>query len=301
MTDYIVSYNPPQRTVWKRNCLRNPVSQLFYSFSYNLEIYFLIVNLKLNDFLFVMNLCTLMTIKIFGTPAILAKEFAKDFKKICEEFISKNGNVNIALSGGNTPKLFFEVLSKEYLDKLDWSKISFYWVDERCVPAESNDSNYGEAERILFRNISSKKNIYPLNGDKDPENEAIRYSDLIKKNLRAKNNLPVFGLILLGMGEDGHTASIFPDQMNLLTSKKVSEVALQPGSGQKRITLTGRVINNADRIIFLVTGEGKAEVVKEILNKEKNCNKYPAAHISPGNGQLDWYLDSKAAGLIRQT
>ncbi len=95
--------------------------------------------------------------KIFGKPLELAEEFAQDFKNICEEFISKNGTINIALSGGNTPKLFFEVLSKEYLNKLDWSKINFYWVDERCVPVESNESNYGEAERILFRNISSKK------------------------------------------------------------------------------------------------------------------------------------------------
>lgn len=239
--------------------------------------------------------------KIFGTPLELAEEFAQDFKNICEEFISKNGTINIALSGGNTPKLFFEVLSKEYLNKLDWSKINFYWVDERCVPVESNESNYGEAERILFRNISSKKNIYHINGASDAENEAVRYSDLIKKNLPAKNNFPVFDLILLGVGLDGHTASIFPDQMSLLSSEKICVVATQPVSGQKRITLTGRVINNAKRLVFLVPGKGKAEVVKEILNKENGYKKYPAAHISPINGQLEWYLDFEAAGLIRQT
>jgi len=240
-----------------------------------------------------------MTIKIFDTPAILAKELAKEFEKICEEFISNNRTVNIALSGGNTPKLFFKILSEEYLDKLDWSKINFYWVDERCVPAESNESNYGEAGRILFGNISSKKNIHPVNGENDPENEAIRYSDLLKKNLPSKNDFPVFDLTLLGMGEDGHTASIFPDQMNLLTSEKICEMAVHPLSGQKRITLTGRVINNTKRIIFLVAGKGKAEVMKEILNKEKNYEKYPAAHISPVNGQLEWYLDSGAAGFIK--
>jgi len=236
--------------------------------------------------------------KIFETPFELAEQFAEDFEKSCEESISKNGSVNIALSGGNTPKLFFEVLSKKYLNKFDWNIMSFYWVDERCVPAESAESNFGEAERILFSNISTKKNIHLINGANNPENEAVRYSDWIKKNLPAKNNFPVFDLLLLGMGEDGHTASIFPDQMNLMNSKKVCEVAIHPVSGQKRITLTGRVINNATRIFFLVTGKGKAEVVKGIFNKENDYKKYPAAHISPNNGQLEWYFDSEAAGLL---
>ncbi|MEO6693970.1 MAG: 6-phosphogluconolactonase [Ignavibacteria bacterium] len=239
-----------------------------------------------------------MNKKIFGSSEKLAEAFAEVFEKICDEYILKIGIVNIALSGGTTPKLFFEILSKKYIDKLDWSKINFYWADERCVPPESDESNHGEADRILFSKIHSKKNVYPVNGNNDPVNEAVRYSELLEKNLPFKNNFPRFDIILLGMGEDGHIASIFPDQMNLLTSEKICEVAVHPVSQQKRITLTGIVIKNPDRIFFLVTGRSKAEVVKEILKKKNIFEKYPASHITPTHGKSEWYLDSEAADLL---
>lgn len=240
-----------------------------------------------------------MNTEIFETPEKLAKQFAKDFYEICEENISKYGFVNTALSGGSTPKLFFQILADEYIDKLDWDKINFYWVDERCVPAESIESNFGEAHRILFQKISSPKNIYPVNGSNIPEDEAESYSELLKNNLPMKNNFPLFDIIVLGMGEDGHTASIFPDQMNLLTSEKICAVTIHPVSKQKRITLTGKVINNSKRIFFLVTGKSKKEVSKQILNKEDHFEKYPAAHISQSQGKLDWYLDNEAAGFLK--
>ena len=236
---------------------------------------------------------------IFETPLILAKAFAAEFKKITDEFISANGNINIALSGGKTPKLLFSVLAEEYPDNILWSKVNFYWADERCVPPESSESNYGEADRILFRKINLYENVHRIIGENDPSAEAERYSALLKQNLPFENDLPKFDLMLLGMGEDGHTASIFPDRMDLLKSEKYCETAVHPASNQKRITLTGKVINNSDRIYFLVTGKNKEHVVKIISERKEDSLIYPAGNIKQKNGDVNWFLDQDAAGLIR--
>ena len=240
------------------------------------------------------------SLKIFETPLILAEAFAKEFKIICDEFILKNGFVNVALSGGNTPKLLFEILAKNYISSIDWKRINFYWVDERCVNAESNESNYGETERILFSKINIQNNIHRITGENDPEEEALRYSGLLKSNLPEINNFPKFDLVLLGMGDDGHTASIFPDQLNLLESDKICEVAVHPSSGQKRITLTGKVINNSEKIIFLITGKSKAEVIKDIFENKNESDRFPAAHIKSTDGEVIWYLDEEAGSLLNQ-
>ncbi|MBK6537493.1 MAG: 6-phosphogluconolactonase [Ignavibacteria bacterium] len=236
---------------------------------------------------------------IFETPVILAKAFAAEFKKITDEFISANGNINIALSGGNTPKLLYSILAEEYIDKILWSKINFYWADERCVPPESSESNFGEADRILFSKINLYENLHRIIGENDPSAEAERYSALLKQNLPFENDLPKFDLMLLGMGDDGHTASIFPDRMDLLKSEKYCETAVHPASNQKRITLTGKVINNSDRIYFLVTGKNKEHVVNIISERKEESLIYPAGNIKQKNGDVNWFLDNEAAGLIR--
>jgi len=237
--------------------------------------------------------------EIFETQIDLAEGFADEFRKTCEEVILVNGKINIALSGGSTPKMLFTVLAVEYKNKIDWSKVNFYWVDERCVPADDEQSNFGMTNKTLLSNISiPEKNIHRIIGENDPEKEAVRYSDLLKKNIPLRNNFPEFDMILLGIGEDGHTASIFPDQMDLLNSEKFCAVAVHPETKQKRITLTGKVIDNAERIYFLATGSGKAEVIGTILNKKKDFLKYPAAHIKPLDGILKWYLDDKAGRLV---
>ena len=239
------------------------------------------------------------TFSIFETPLILAKAFAAEFKKITDVLISENGNINIALSGGSTPKHLFSVLAEEYLENILWSKVNFYWADERCVPPESSESNFGEADRILFRKINLYENVHRIIGENDPSAEAERYSALLKQNLPLENNFPKFDLMLLGTGEDGHTASIFPDRMDLLKSEKYCETAVHPESNQKRITLTGKVINNSDKIYFLVTGKSKEHVVKFISERKEDSLMYPAGNIKQKNGDVNWFLDQDAAGLIR--
>ena len=218
----------------------------------------------------------------------------------CEELLKLRKNreqFNIALSGGSTPKIFFEELSKNYEDKFDWNQIHFYWGDERCVPPDDDESNYGMTKEYLLDHINiPRDNIHRIKGEDDPEVEAKRYSEEIKKNIRLKNELPVFDLIILGLGEDGHTASIFPNQMILLQSQKICEVATHPSTEQKRITLTGRVINNSKAVTFLVAGEGKSEILKKVLKeKEKSL---PAVCIQPVNGSLKYFVDEAAARLL---
>jgi len=239
-------------------------------------------------------------VKIFDTPTDLAESMASELKKIYEVVILKKGKVSIALSGGNTPKLLFQTLSNNYKDKIDWSKVNLFWVDERCVPPESEESNFGMTYKYLLSNINIPgSNIHRIEGENIPYNEAERYAGVLRNNLRLENNLPKLDITLLGMGDDGHTASIFPDQMYLLNSDNYCEVAMNPYTGQKRITLTGKVINNSERIYFLVTGKNKAEIVKDILEKENEYKKYPASHIEEVNGQIKWYLDKGASAKLQ--
>lgn len=235
--------------------------------------------------------------KIFETPLMLSEAFAEDFIETCNAFITEKGNANIALSGGNTPKLLFTILADEYLNEIDWQKLNFYWVDERCVPPDSPESNFGEAEKYLFSKTNSHNNIHRIIGEEDPEKEAERYSEVLKNNLPFKNNFPEIDLIILGMGDDGHTASIFPDRMDLLRTEKYCEVAVHPVSKQKRITLTGKVINNSAKIVFLVTGKNKSEIVNDIFKKNIGYEKFPASHIKGNGGNVIWYLDNEAAHL----
>ncbi|MGW8123917.1 6-phosphogluconolactonase [Roseivirga echinicomitans] len=234
-----------------------------------------------------------MEVKTFKNPEATAKAFA-DY--LCEKQLHVN-RLNIALSGGSTPKLLFQILVQKYLDKIDWAKFHFYWGDERCVPPTSGESNYGMTHEYLFQHIDiPEENIHRVLGENKPSEEVLRYGQLITENLPSINGLPQFDLIILGLGEDGHTASIFPHQMELLTSKEVCAIAEHPTSAQKRITLTGALINNAKEVCFLVTGEAKAEKVNEILNITGNCERYPASYIKPSHGELTWFLDKTAYG-----
>jgi 6-phosphogluconolactonase len=207
---------------------------------------------------------------------------------------------NIALSGGSTPAVLFKKIVSATEDPGLWDQVNFYWVDERCVPPGHTESNYRMTDETLFRPLSlSYANVHRMMGEEEPHAEADRYETLLKTQLPARNGLPCFNLILLGMGPDGHTASIFPDQLDLLRSGRLCEVARHPGTGQQRITLTGKVINQAERVCFMITGTSKASILADILGNAEGAEKYPAAHIKPVNGILEWYLDDEAAHFLK--
>jgi len=235
------------------------------------------------------------SIKIYPSNKELAEDFASEIiDKIDDAFHSKK-RLKIMLSGGNTPKMLFMQLAKLSSKVKSWEHVHFYWGDERCVPPDNPESNFAMAkvELLDFLQIP-EKNIHRILGENNPENEAIRYAEEISK-------ISSFDLIMLGMGDDGHTVSIFPDNLDLMNSQNLCEVATHPKTGQKRITITGKVINTAKVVAFLITGKNKAGIIAEIFSKTGTYQTYPASYIHPEKGELMWLLDKEAASLIKQS
>ncbi len=233
-----------------------------------------------------------MILKIYNTKQRLADRFAEFFCNFTEEKVE----VHVALSGGSTPRIVFEALAARYSSKVDWGKVHFYWGDERCVPPSDEQSNYKMTRDFLLSKVDiPETNVHRIKGENIPGDEALAYAKILQENIPLKNDVPHFDLLILGMGDDGHTASIFPHQIELWNSEKICEVAQHPETGQERITLTGKIINNAARVVFLVTGQAKAEKLREIVREEGSYNSYPAALVAPESGNLSWFLDREAA------
>jgi 6-phosphogluconolactonase len=234
---------------------------------------------------------------IYKSPEELAEAFALQLMNWVSDF--KGNTFHLAISGGNTPNILFSILAQKYTTSNLWQKIHFWWVDERMVPPDDPESNFGTAHQLLFSQIVlPEENIHRIKGENDAEAEALSYSQQIQEKLLSQSGWPIFDLILLGMGDDGHTASIFPNQMHLIESKRICEVGVHPQSGQKRVTLTGSVINHARKVCLLVTGSSKAERMAEIWDNKENANLLPAVHIHPVDGSLNWYVDQTSIGLI---
>jgi len=234
-------------------------------------------------------------VKIYPSTEELAKEFAEEIiTKINDQ--AKPGNAFcVMLSGGSTPKLLFGSLAKLSSKVKSWEHVHFYWGDERCVPPDHPESNFGMAKVELLDYLQiPETNIHRILGENDPENEARRYAEEISK-------IPSFDLIMLGMGDDGHTVSIFPDQLDLMNSRNLCEVSVHPKTKQKRVTITGKVINNAKVVAFLITGKNKAGIIAEIFSKTGTYQTYPASYIHPEKGELMWLLDKEASSLIKQS
>ena len=205
----------------------------------------------------------------------------------------------IALSGGSTPELLFSLLGDHFSNSATWDYVHFFWGDERCVSPDSQESNFGMTRRKLLDKIDiPSANVHMIRGEEDPEKEASRYSEVISDFTGKRDGFHLFDLIVLGLGEDGHTASIFPGHLSLFNSDKICEVAVHPATIQKRITLTGRVINNAAAVTFLVSGLKKANVVENIFNKDPLALNYHASYIVPVHGSLSWYIDQEAGSLL---
>jgi 6-phosphogluconolactonase len=226
---------------------------------------------------------------IYKTPEDLANAFAG---KLITWIIETPGDIfHLALSGGKTPSMLYSLLAGKYIDEVPWQKIHFWWGDERMVSPGDPESNFGVVNKLLFSGIElSPGQIHRIKGEDDPTIESKRYGSEIKKVIPEVDGWPAFDLVMLGLGDDGHTASIFPDQMHLMKSDEIAAIALHPLTGQQRITLTGKVLNNARKVAFLVTGESKAEIFNEVIHDSKDALTYPASHIQPA-GELHWFVD----------
>lgn len=239
------------------------------------------------------------SIKIFSSPYDLAEKFAEELIAMINKSAEMKKPLSVSLSGGSTPELLFSLLGGRFSKSASWEYVHFFWGDERCVPADNPESNYGMTRKKFLEKIEiPSSNIHRIRGEENAEKEAVRYSGEIKSSTRQRDGLPVFDMIILGLGVDGHMASIFPGDMKLLDSDKICEVTIDPVTLQKRITITGRIINNSDCITFLVTGKKKAEIVEKIINKNPSTPNFPASYIVPPLGKLRWFIDKEAGRLL---
>lgn len=204
-----------------------------------------------------------------------------------------SGFVNVALSGGSTPALLFRLWASEYGDRTPWERFRFFWVDERCVPPEDAESNYGMTKRNLLDLVPvPPENVFRIHGEEEPASEALRYAEQVGQLVPGT----VFDIVLLGIGEDGHTASLFPGQESLLTSPQTYAVGVHPASGRKRVTLTGPSLLRASRLFFLVAGGSKREAVAGLdAWPDAGPASYVARHaLHP----VELFCDADASALL---
>ena len=232
---------------------------------------------------------------IFDSTQSLIEQLASELLRLSES----EQIIHISLSGGSTPNLLFDYLaSSHFSTSINWQQLHFWWGDERCVAAEDPESNYGQCKQRLFDHITiPADNIHRIRGENSPEQEATRYAQEIQLSVPIHDGLPQFDWIILGMGGDGHTASIFPGQTNYEESN-LTFVATQPQSGQLRISKTAHLIEHSKRITYLVMGASKADIIYKINTQDNSRDLYPAAHISAKTGITQFYLDPESSTLL---
>ena len=239
------------------------------------------------------------TIIIESNAAGLARKGAEIFSKAAKDSVGLRRRFTVAISGGSTPRYMHGILAEEpYLSDIPWEKTHIFWVDERCVPENDPASNFGLARKDFLDQIPIPQDqIHPIQVEASPEEGAgIYQSALIDFFHLQKREFPVFDLIFLGTGKDGHTASLFPGQKALDEMERLV-ISIKGGDPHvSRLTMTFPVLNHAKRIVFMVSGKNKADIVKTILEFPKA--KLPAQRIQPLNGTLTWLLDSESASML---
>ncbi len=236
------------------------------------------------------------SLKVYESRHDIASGLVDEFFRI-KDAKKKEGKVlNAAFSGGRTPVFFFKALGNMAESSGDdLSGVRFFWVDERCVAPDSEESNFGQFDSLVLSRLKvPERNIFRIMGEMQPEEEVKRYDALLRNTLPLVNNFPVFDFMLLGVGRDGHTASLFPMSKQLYEQEKAVVVSESPDTGRKRITLTLPVICNAERIIFLVTGADKRDIVRILYKHDREDPLFPASFVKTGKGNIEWYVDSEA-------
>ena len=223
---------------------------------------------------------------------------AKLFTSLADHAISERGCFHVVLAGGETPRQLYELLAQSSDCKnIPWSQVHVYWGDERCVPLDHQLSNQQMVRQSLLNHVNiPEENIHPIAYDESPENMARNYERLMRSLFN--NKLPQFDLILLGIGEDGHTASLFPNTEVLTNQKDWVGVGYLAMQDMRRITLTIPILNNAHNISFLVIGAKKALAVKTVLETINTAEPLPAQLIKPVRGNVTWIIDQEAAALL---
>jgi 6-phosphogluconolactonase len=237
------------------------------------------------------------------TPAAVAQSAASLFAETAAAAVKARGIARIAISGGSTPKTMFQLLAdptQPFRNEVPWDKLDLFWVDERCVPPDNADSNYRMTSEALLSKVPlSPERIHRMEGELDPEVASARYESAIRNAFKLEGaQTPTFDLIFLGMGDDGHTASLFPhtEGLNNLTNIVIANHV--PQKDTWRITLTWPVINQGREVAFLIAGADKAAVLHDVLLGTYDPETHPSQLIRPASGRLTLLLDSAAAAKL---
>jgi len=243
-----------------------------------------------------------VSVEILPDGDALAARAADLFAQAAQEAAAARGRFAVALSGGVSPQpLYRQLARQQFTQKVPWRRVHLYWGDERCVPPDDPASNYGVAERLFIRHVPALiENVHRIRGEEGAE----RAADACEAELRAlaalerpRSELPVFDLVLLGLGRDGHTASLFPHSPALEEVERLA-VATEAPDGSSRVTVTFPVIGAARRVWFLAGGADKAGMVAEVLEGLRVPKAVPAQAVAPVKGTLTWFLDEAAAAEL---
>lgn len=239
-------------------------------------------------------------IRVFENTGELTEATAELFVDSARQAVDKNGRFGVALAGGSTPEpVYRRLASAEYQDRIPWEKVHVFWSDERVVPPDDPRNNARMARQALLDHVPiPSQNVHPVPTTVNPLLAAGQYEKILESYFAGRTaNLD---LVLLGLGTDGHTASLFPNTPALEEENHWVADVFSPGQEFHRITLTAKLINQAARIVFLVQGAEKASVLQAVLEGPNNYASLPAQLIHPAKGELLWYIDSAAASQLSQ-
>jgi 6-phosphogluconolactonase len=240
-----------------------------------------------------------VTLKIFPTADAVAHALADLFVDVGEAAMADRGSFRVALSGGNTPRAAYELLGAETTaEQLSWSDVFIYFGDERCVPPGDEQSNYRMAEKTLLDAVPiPPANVHRIRGEIDPATAAADYAQILRTDL---GDPPHFDLVLLGLGPDGHTASLFPGTPPDTDDDALVRAVYSESQAMWRVTVTPKVINAAHTVAFAVEGVEKTAILATVLEGPRDPTKYPAQIVAPTSGRLLWLVDELAAGLLHE-
>lgn len=240
-----------------------------------------------------------MNLEIYENKQELTEAAARDFIDLANAAIDERGRFVVALAGGSTPEATYELLATEgYFGEVDWDNVHVFFGDERSVPPDDEDSNYKMADDALLSRVSAGS-VHRMKGELHPDEAAMEYEGELREFFGTLGGPPEFDLIQLGMGEDGHTASLFPNTPALEVTDRWAAQNPVPKLETVRLTLTLPVLNAAKAVSFLVAGEGKAEALKAVLESDADPHEYPSKLVQP-TGELNWMVDREAAGTLER-
>jgi 6-phosphogluconolactonase len=244
-----------------------------------------------------------VTFRVASGPGEVAASAASMFTSAATAAVRARGVARVAISGGGTPKAMFALLADRaapYFAQVPWQKLELFWVDERCVPPDDADSNYRMTREAMLSHVPLPlAQIHRMEGELDPEVAAARYEASIRTSFRLEGaQLPEFDLVLLGMGDDGHTASLFPHTAALHESQRLVVANHVPQKETWRITLTSPVINHGREVAFLIEGAGKAQVLHDVFAGPLDPESKPSQLVRPESGRLTVLLDAPAAAQL---